>query len=555
MAAITPARSTPVQPAAPELPPQPAPPDGTRRVLPVAAICAVQAVLSLYLAASNTAFGDEAEYLWMGRILLAHWLHGASEPPHLVKLSGSAVLYPPLGALASNVAGLTGARILSLAFMLGATILLYFTASRLIGRTAALFAATLWALSEPVLRLAFATFDPMSVFLMALSAWLVAQAGFRRRWIWPAAGAAVALALSNAVAYSGIVIDPVVLAFAFVTWLPRLGNRRAVLSAAGLGGGLALAFAAAMEVTGSWNGIESIFARTSHDQQPYTLVITDIWKYSGFLVVLAMIGTAAALAAKDTSRRLLLMLGCAAFAVPAAQVKFHTAWSLDKHLAYGVWFAAIAAGYGLSVLVRRLPGAGRGLAVLCAVLAFAYPAVNSWMAAWSVYHAWPNATSFVTALRPAVAGTSGLVDPTGQLYVAEYYLPQGSQWDRWYTAGLSLHPPAATARAYYTSVLNSRKYGVIALFYAAASPTPRMTAASMSASQRASIYQQLISSPGLAPGESGLGTLTGLLERSRQYRLVAAGPYDSASVDGTYAIWQRVPAARRTPVVSKARGT
>ena len=124
----------------------------------------MQAALSLTLVWSNTAYVDEADYLWVGRLELAHWLHRTSWPSAYAyhHFSGSPVIYPPLGALA-DMGGVAGARLLSLAFMLMATVLLYLTASRLIGRTGALFAAALWALSEPVMRLAFATFDPLVV--------------------------------------------------------------------------------------------------------------------------------------------------------------------------------------------------------------------------------------------------------------------------------------------------------------------------------------------------------------------------------------------------------
>ena len=174
------------------------------------AICAVQVGLSLTLVWSNTAYLDEADYLWVGRLELAHWLHGTSWPSASAYrlFPGSPLIYPPLGALADSIGGLAGARILSLCFMLGATILLYWTAFRLIGRTGALFAAALWALSEPAMRLAFATFDPLSVFLTALSAWLIVQAGYRRHRGELVAAAAAALALANVTAYSGIVARP-----------------------------------------------------------------------------------------------------------------------------------------------------------------------------------------------------------------------------------------------------------------------------------------------------------------------------------------------------------
>src|SRR5690242_28354 len=45
---------------------------------PLTVICAVQAAASLTLVWSNTAFTDEADYLRLGHILIAHWLHGTS---------------------------------------------------------------------------------------------------------------------------------------------------------------------------------------------------------------------------------------------------------------------------------------------------------------------------------------------------------------------------------------------------------------------------------------------------------------------------------------------
>ena len=90
----------------------------------------MQVGLSLTLVWSNTAYLDEADFLWIGRLELAHWLHGTSWPSASAYrfLSGSPTIYPPIGALANSIGGLAGARILSLCFMLGATILLCWTA-------------------------------------------------------------------------------------------------------------------------------------------------------------------------------------------------------------------------------------------------------------------------------------------------------------------------------------------------------------------------------------------------------------------------------------------
>src|ERR1035438_4502425 len=134
---------------------------------PLVVVLVVQAVLSLRLVRADTAFEDEALYLWAGHLEWAHLLHGTPLPQFPSYFSGAPVLYSPLGALADSVGGLTAARILSLVFMLGATAVLWFTAGRLYGRRAAFFGAALFAVLGPTLHLgAFATLDAMSVFLV-----------------------------------------------------------------------------------------------------------------------------------------------------------------------------------------------------------------------------------------------------------------------------------------------------------------------------------------------------------------------------------------------------
>src|SRR6516165_5199413 len=148
---------------------------------PLAAVLVVQAALSLRLVGADTAYVDEATYLWAGHLEWAHWLHGAPIPPFPAYFSGAPVIYPPLGALADSAGGLAGARVLSLVFMLGVTVLLWGTARRLFGRRASFFAAALFAVLGPTLHLgAFATYDALRVVLIALAAWFVVRAGERR---------------------------------------------------------------------------------------------------------------------------------------------------------------------------------------------------------------------------------------------------------------------------------------------------------------------------------------------------------------------------------------
>ena len=89
---------------------------------------------------------------------------------------GAPVLYPILGAIADSIGGLAAARLLSLAFMLGATTLLYWTTARIYDRRAAAAAASLFAVLAPTQFLgAFATYDAMALFLMALATLLAVK--------------------------------------------------------------------------------------------------------------------------------------------------------------------------------------------------------------------------------------------------------------------------------------------------------------------------------------------------------------------------------------------
>ena len=515
-------------------------------VHPLTAICAVQAVLSLNLIWSNTVFADEADYLWTGHLEWAHWLHGVSWPSASAErsLPGSPVIYPPLGALADSIGGLAGARILSLVFMLGATVLLYLTASRLLGRAEAWVAAALWAFSEPALRLAFATFDPLTMALTALSAWLATQAGYRRRGGAFAAIAVVALALANVTAYSGLVIDPVLIAFAFLVWLPPTGPRRALVSTACFVAGLAVLFGLLMTASRSWSGLVfTVLSRAYSDHQSLALVFNDIWEYSGLIISLVVIGVAIAVGTEGGQRAALLaVLGCGALVVPAVQLNDQTGWSLDQHLAYGIWFAAMPAGYACITLVRWLPRVSRQIAAVCCVVALVYPAVNGWKSAWDVYHSWPNAKSFITAFSPIAARSRGLIYTSGQNLIAQYYTPQGRDWTRWSTA-LSLNPvsaPRSVWSSYYLALLRRGNYGVIALFYATTfSSGPDLPGSMLlSPPHGRRTNQDLLGLVGDNAGEPGLRALTLALEDDPDYRLAAIGPYDSAQDNEFYAIWQ-----------------
>jgi hypothetical protein len=402
--------------------------------LPLVAILTIQAVLSARFLHANTAFGDEALYLWAGHLEWAHWLHGASIPAFPTWFSGSPVIYPPLGAIADSLGGLTGARIMSLCFMLGTTCLLWATASRLYGRRAAAFATALFAVAGPTLHLgAFATYDPMSLFLLALAAWCACGARARRDatgWIIAAAGA---LALANATKYASAIFDPVVVAMAVLSAYPSPGGkaalRRGTLLLTCLTGALALL----LRLGGSWYiaGIGLTTTVRPSGGAAATDVLALSWHWTAVIAIAAVAGVVLTAIPPARSRAglcLIVVLAGAVLLVPAEQARIHTTVSLDKHVDFGAWFACIAAGYALSRLVGWLrpwyakAGAALGLAVALALVA----SVGVTQAQAMIN--WPGAARLVTFLAPRVSHGGRFLAETDD--IPEYYLPQTS-WRQW----------------------------------------------------------------------------------------------------------------------------
>ena len=403
---------------------------------PLVAVLVVQAALSIRLVKADTAFEDEATYLWAGHLEWANWLHGTPIPPFSAYFSGAPVIYPPIGALADSIGGLTGARILSLVFMLGATALLWGAATRLYGSRAAFFACALFAVCGPTLHLgSFATYDAMAVFLIAFAAWCVTRAGDRGDAAgWMIAAGAV-LALANAAAYSSALFDPIVVLLALLTAFPKPGGKTAARRIA-----ILLAVLVTLLLLGVLFGGSSYvggFERTTlmrvPGAAPWLKVLGDAWSWTGIITVLALCGFVISLVTRQGRARtwLLVVLTIAAILGPLEQARLHTAASLDKHVGLGAWFAAIAAGYAVDWFISAAPaGRNRTLTYGACVLALVFPISLGASQSWAFSTSWPNSVGLIAILGPMVDQNHGRLlveDPT----VAEYYLPAGSQWQRW----------------------------------------------------------------------------------------------------------------------------
>jgi len=432
---------------------------------PLLVVLAVQLALSLRLVWSNTAFQDEGLYLRAGHLEWARFLHGTPIPDFASYFSGAPVIYPPIGALADSAGGLAAARLLSLCLMLGVTCLLWATTSALYGKRAALLAAGLFAtLAGTQFLGVFATFDAMALFLLALAAWVgVWSARHRLRTrIVLLAGAGMILAAADAAKYATALFTPVVVVVvALAVWRQRGG-------AAGLTAGLALlgswltAVIAAIAVGGHdyWRGIwTSTLGRPSSDAA-VTTILQRAYVWTSLILVLAVLG--ALLAARRTApeKLQLQVLVVAGLLVPAEQARLHSTVSLQKHVVFGAWFAAIAAGYAMARLSRVDPG--RGWAAVMALPIAASTLFGSMGQASSLFQAWPSSAGVVRDLRSEIHARPG--DYLAEDYDVEaYYLRGDVPWQRWSSTYYFSYPGALPGGPSYAAAISSHQFSLIIL--------------------------------------------------------------------------------------------
>jgi 4-amino-4-deoxy-L-arabinose transferase-like glycosyltransferase len=454
---------------------------------PLLAVLVVQAGLSLRLIWSNTAFQDEALYLRAGHLEWARWLHQAPIPNFPAYFSGAPVLYPPLGAVADSIGGLAAARILSLCFMLGVTSLLWATTLRLYGQRAALLAAGLFAtLAGTQFLGAFATFDAMALFLLSLAAWLGVRSADcqfpTRTALLITAG--VTMAAADAVKYATALFTPVVVVVvALAVWRQRGGDAwLAAVLAVFCSWLMAIVTAIAAGGREYWLGITtSTLARPQADV-PVATILKSAYIWTSLILVLAVIG--AALASRSEARGKLLpaVLAAAALLVPAEQARLHTTVSLQKHVVFGAWFAAIAAGYALARFSRVDPG--RGWAPVMAIPIAASTVFGSMGQAAALYKAWPNAADVVNVLRSAIHSHPG--NYLAEDYDVEaYYLRADVPWQLWSSTYYFSYPGEPPGVPSYQAAIDNHYFSLVILDFGDTTATDVQIAADM---QRAGGY-------------------------------------------------------------------
>ena len=317
------------------------------------AILVVQAFLAIRILHATTASGDEAIYIYSGHELIHELWHGGGSPYYETWLSGAPVIYPVLAAMVDHVGGLTLVRLMSCAFMLTATGLLYLTARRLFGYLPAVIATGLFASLGITQSLSvYATFDAMSLMLTAFAAYCAVRAVNSTKWLL---AIPPVLLLANATKYSSVIFDPVVIGLAALMLRP--GGWRQVWQRAGVLTGVTATLSVIVAMLAGSSYVRGILFTTVARKAGTGLLATHpatsgqivaySWVRIGLVICLGALAVIVACvgSGERSSAWLLAVLVVAGFLVTLEALHLHDLQSVNKHDDFGIWFTAMPAGY------------------------------------------------------------------------------------------------------------------------------------------------------------------------------------------------------------------
>lgn len=387
-------------------------------------ILAVQAVVSWALL-RNTAFQDEALYIYAGQQIWNHWLVGRPLlDNYSYYFSGYPYIYPIIGGLLDLLGGLELARLFSLVCMMIVTACGYYITKQFFDQKSAVFAAIFFVCQGPVLFLSrLATYDPLCLCLLAIGATLAVNASQAQR-PWRSLSIGPLLVLAFLAKYAALLFIPSILATLALCTLLRWGWKSMVVR--GMLGMLSVmaagTLAAIVILHLDPSMLHAISATTLSRvvavEYSRLALVEEVVTMVGISYVLGLVGLVFA----QRKYRLigLLLLGSALF-VPAYHIYKAELISLDKHLGFSMFFVMPIAGYALASLsgLRRTHSSGHywfaGVAVCLMLFLIGTGEARN------LYSQWPDTTSLVYAVETQIRPASG------------HYLAEQSEVLRYYT--------------------------------------------------------------------------------------------------------------------------
>ncbi len=476
---------------------------------PLLSILSLESILALSL--RNTAFQDEALYLYAGRQFLHALLGGPPvTEPYGQYFAGLPYIHPLIAGILDTIGGIELARLFSLLCMLVATVMVYRIAQTLFDRYSALLAASLFAVQGSVLLLArLATFDAMCVALLALTTWLALQANARQgRWYGVLVG--LALGAASVTKFAALLFAPTI--FALLIWrsFTAWGWRTAFWRVFTCGIVLIIVFAVPylLDPNVRIGLTQTTTARIAIFSLPRVDIVLKAVGWCGVLVALAVVGVIV----NGKNQRLLvaiLFLGSTLLA-PAYHTYKMEVVSLQKHVVFSMFFAAPLAGFAVSWLSQWLSDKQAARRWLISLTACLLVFSLGFSQAQGLYNEWPSSTALTQLLLTQVR-------PTGRLLAEESEVP----------------------RYYLQNVVNFWQWNQLYWFYYTDKQGRHLTGVAAYRAAIADGYFDLVILR-YGPNLDVAHQIDSGLLHGTQYELISKLPFSTSFGTGAYWVWRRI---------------
>jgi len=400
-----------------------------RAYIPLSIIVVVQGLYSFF-AMRNTAFQDEALYLFAGRQILNSW-HGGPPvvEPYGTYFSGYPSFYPVIAAQMDYWGGVEGARFFSSICIAIVTVCMFFITRRLFSEQAAIFATILFAFQGSTLFIGrLATYDAFCLMLLALATVLAVYTS-QSRTPWLVLLISPLLVLAVLAKYAGLLFIPsILLLLLWQTW--KFQGLRAVIVHGIMVVVSLIGSVVAILLSGNREALVGLSFTTTNRvaflKTPTSILASHIIVYGGIIIACAIAG---AIVIPRRYRFLALVLLGTALLAPAYHLYKGEIISLNKHIAFSAFFAAPLAGYALLQLIGspKLAFSSRWLAsfAICLVVF-----IIGTQQSVQQFHDWGTSNQLMSVLRSQVRPNIGHL-LTEEFEVCRYYLQDVSKPWQW----------------------------------------------------------------------------------------------------------------------------
>jgi 4-amino-4-deoxy-L-arabinose transferase-like glycosyltransferase len=370
----------------------------------------------------NSAFNDEAIYIVVGRMGLFvsdWWSYGAN-----LWMAGLPYIYPTLTALAYQLGGLMGSRLLNVVlgtilveevYRLTKIINLYDKKTNQLAALIAAFVASFSAVGLYVSRLA--TYDMPSFLLMiiGINSYLKAKNYPNGRYYFIASICLLAAFLTKIVVVFFFPLLFLISLFVFYK-SPPLHKKLTIIY-------LYAPFFIGIALYTFFNLRNLNTFISTHKSQGLTKDAADIlsliWQVSEFLIIIAIPSVLTIL--KSQKIKELTTLAALASIIPAFHIALMRLATLDKHMYLSIIFLSIIVGYGISLILKTNKGLFRYI-ISASLLAWgSLYSIASYQFLYQMEHSWNNSSEIEKFLLQKVKlGDRILTENGGSVVLALY---------------------------------------------------------------------------------------------------------------------------------------